>query len=491
MKYLQNSTKNKSIMHILNYINGTMQAALSGDTLDNFEPATGHVYGQIADSDSADVAMAFEAAKAAKESWAHTPAEEKFKWLNALADAIDADRERFAAAESKDQGKPLWLARNEMIRAAQNFRFFATAAMQFASESHATENKAINYTLRQPIGVVGCISPWNLPLYLFSWKIAPALAAGNTVIAKPSEFTAATAHLLGEACIKIGFPVGVLNIVNGLGPKVGQAMVEHKGIKAISFTGGTATGKHIASIAAPMFKKLSLELGGKNPNIIFEDADIEKAMKTTINTSFLNQGEICLCGSRLMVHESIYEVVKNRIVHEANNLKVGNPKEENTRVGAIVSQQHYDKVLAHIELAKEEGGTILAGGTPVFPEGFESGWFIAPTVIEGLSATCRTNTEEIFGPVITLIPFKDEEEALTIANATDYGLAATLWTENLTRAHRMAANLEFGIVWINCWLLRDLRTPFGGAKSSGVGREGGWEAMRFFTEPKNVCIALS
>jgi aminomuconate-semialdehyde/2-hydroxymuconate-6-semialdehyde dehydrogenase len=328
-------------------------------------------------------------------------------------------------------------------------------------------------------------------LYLFSWKIAPALAAGNTVIAKPSEFTAATAHLLGEACIKIGFPVGVLNIVNGLGPKVGQAMVEHKGIKAISFTGGTATGKHIASIAAPMFKKLSLELGGKNPNIIFEDADIEKAMKTTINTSFLNQGEICLCGSRLMVHESIYEVVKNRIVHEANNLKVGNPKEENTRVGAIVSQQHYDKVLAHIELAKEEGGTILAGGTPVFPEGFESGWFIAPTVIEGLSATCRTNTEEIFGPVITLIPFKDEEEALTIANATDYGLAATLWTENLTRAHRMAANLEFGIVWINCWLLRDLRTPFGGAKSSGVGREGGWEAMRFFTEPKNVCIALS
>jgi aminomuconate-semialdehyde/2-hydroxymuconate-6-semialdehyde dehydrogenase len=478
-------------MQVLNYINGKMQAAINGGSLDNFEPATGKVYGSVADSDGADVALAYEAANAAKISWANTPAEEKFKWLNALADAIDADRENFAIAESRDQGKPLWLARNEMIRAAQNFRFFATAAMQFASESHATENKAINYTLRQPIGVVGCISPWNLPLYLFSWKIAPALAAGNTVVAKPSEFTSATAHLLGETCVKIGFPVGVLNIVNGLGPKVGQAMVEHKGIKAISFTGGTATGKHIAATAGPMFKKLSLELGGKNPNIIFEDADIEKALKTSINTSFLNQGEICLCGSRLLIHESIYETVKQRIVEEAKKLKVGNPNHDDTRVGAIVSQPHYEKVLGYIELAKQEGGTVLAGGKALHPEGCEGGWFIEPTVIEGLSPVCRTNTEEIFGPVITLMPFKDEEEALAIANATEYGLAATIWTESLTRAHRMAAHLEFGIVWVNCWLLRDLRTPFGGAKSSGVGREGGWEAMRFFTEAKNVCIALS
>ena len=478
-------------MVVLNYINGKMQEAVSGLQLDNFEPATGNVYGYVADSDSADVQLAFEAADAAKSNWANTAAEEKFKWLNALADAIDADRENFAKAESRDQGKPLWLARNEMIRAAQNFRFFATAAMQFASESHAMENKAINYTLRQPVGVVGCISPWNLPLYLFSWKIAPALAAGNTVVAKPSEFTAATAHLLAETCMKIGFPAGVLNIVNGLGPKVGQAMVEHRGIKAISFTGGTSTGKHIAATAAPMFKKLSLELGGKNPNIIFDDADIEKALKTTINTSFLNQGEICLCGSRLLIHESIYDKVKNRIVEEAKKLKVGNPNNDDTRIGAIVSKPHFEKVLSYIEIAKEEGGQILTGGRALNPDGCESGWFIEPTVIEGLGPQCRINTEEIFGPVISLLPFKDEEEALQIANATEYGLAATVWTENLTRAHRLAANLEFGIVWINCWLLRDLRTPFGGAKSSGVGREGGWEAMRFFTEPKNVCIALS
>lgn len=478
-------------MKILNYINGNLAEAQSGKTLENFEPATGSVYGSVPNSDATDVEMAFEAADAARISWANTPAEEKFKWLNALADAIDSERDRFAEAESRDQGKPLWLAKNEMIRAAQNFRFFATAAMQFASESHAMENKAINYTLRQPIGVVGCISPWNLPLYLFSWKIAPALAAGNTVIAKPSEFTAATAHLLGEVCSRIGFPRGVINIVHGLGPSVGQAMVEHKRIKAISFTGGTATGKAIAATAAPMFKKLSLELGGKNPNIIFDDADIDKAVKTSVNTSFLNQGEICLCGSRLLIHASIYENVKQRIVLEAQKLKVGDPKQDDTRVGAIVSKQHYEKVLSYIELAKQEGGTVLTGGRAIHPKGLENGWFIEPTVIEGLGAQCRTNTEEIFGPVITLMPFETEEEALAIANGTEYGLAATLWTENLTRAHRFAAHLDFGIVWVNCWLLRDLRTPFGGMKNSGVGREGGWEAMRFFTEPKNVCIALS
>jgi aminomuconate-semialdehyde/2-hydroxymuconate-6-semialdehyde dehydrogenase len=477
-------------MQVLNYINGIAVPAQSGAFLENFEPAKGVVYGEVADSDAQDVERAYEAAKHAAPLWANTPAEEKFKWLNAIAEAIDAKRDAFAEAESRDQGKPLWLARNEMIRAAQNFRFFATAAMQFASESHATENKAINYTLRQPIGVVGCISPWNLPLYLFSWKIAPALAAGNTVVAKPSEFTAATAYLLAQVCIEIGFPAGVLNIVNGLGPKVGEAMVSHKGIKAISFTGGTATGKAIAAIAAPMFKKLSLELGGKNPNIVFEDADIDKAIKTSVNTSFLNQGEICLCGSRMLIHESIYEDVKRRIVAEAQKLQVGDPKADTTRVGAIVSEPHYQKVLSYIELAKEEGGVILTGGRALHPPHCETGWFIEPTVIEGLSATCRTNTEEIFGPVITLLPFKSEEEALAIANATEYGLAATVWTESLTRAHRFAGQLDFGIVWVNCWLLRDLRTPFGGMKSSGVGREGGWEAMRFFTEPKNVCIAL-
>lgn len=477
-------------MKVLNFINGELQEAVNGQSMDNYNPAKGEVYAQVPDSDHQDVQLAYDAAQAAYPNWSVLPAEEKFKYLNAIAEEIDKRRDEFALAESIDQGKPLWLAKNEMIRSAQNFRFFATAAMQFASESHATEDRAINYTLRQSIGVVGCISPWNLPLYLFSWKIAPALAAGNTVVAKPSEFTPATAHLLSKVCQEVGLPHGVLNIVHGLGPKVGQAMVEHPRIKAISFTGGTATGKHIAATAGPMFKKLSLELGGKNPNIIFEDADIEKAIKTTVNTSFLNQGEICLCGSRLLVHESLYNKVKEEMVKRAKSLVVGDPQDENTRVGAIVSKPHYEKVLSYIELAKQEGGRVIAGGEALHPEGFESGWFIAPTVIEGLGPSCRTNTEEIFGPVITLMSFKTEEEALQIANATEYGLAATVWTENLTRAHRFASQLEFGIVWVNCWLLRDLRTPFGGAKSSGVGREGGWEAMRFFTEPKNVCIAL-
>jgi aminomuconate-semialdehyde/2-hydroxymuconate-6-semialdehyde dehydrogenase len=410
--------------------------------------------------------------------------------LNAIAEGIDNLRDALAMAESNDQGKPLWLAKNEMIRAAQNFRFFATAAMQFSSESHAMENRAINYTLRTPIGVVGCISPWNLPLYLFTWKIAPALAAGNCVVAKPSEFTPVTAAMLGEICTAAGLPNGVLNIVHGLGSSVGQAIVEHPSIKAISFTGGTATGKHIASVAGPMFKKVSLELGGKNPNIIFADADLDKAIKTTVNSSFMNQGEICLCGSRVFVERSVYDHVKHALVQAVSEMKVGDPLDPNTRVGAIVSKPHYEKVLGYIALAKEEGASVLCGGMALHPEGLEEGYYIAPTILEGLSASARCNMEEIFGPVISIMPFDTEEEVLAMANATDYGLAATVWTEHLTRAHRVAGQLQMGIVWVNCWLLRDLRTPFGGVKSSGVGREGGWEAMRFFTEPKNVCIAL-
>jgi aminomuconate-semialdehyde/2-hydroxymuconate-6-semialdehyde dehydrogenase len=422
--------------------------------------------------------------------WSNTPAEERFKVLNAIAEGIDNLRDALAMAESNDQGKPLWLAKNEMIRAAQNFRFFATAAMQFSSESHAMENRAINYTLRTPIGVVGCISPWNLPLYLFTWKIAPALAAGNCVVAKPSEFTPVTAAMLGEICTAAGLPNGVLNIVHGLGGSVGQAIVEHPSIKAISFTGGTATGKHIASVAGPMFKKVSLELGGKNPNIIFADADLDKAIKTTVNSSFMNQGEICLCGSRVFVERSVYDHVKHALVQAVSEMKVGDPLDPNTRVGAIVSKPHYEKVLGYITLAKEEGASVLCGGMALHPEGLEEGYYIAPTILEGLSASARCNMEEIFGPVISIMPFDTEEEVLAMANATDYGLAATVWTEHLTRAHRVAGQLQMGIVWVNCWLLRDLRTPFGGVKSSGVGREGGWEAMRFFTEPKNVCIAL-
>jgi aminomuconate-semialdehyde/2-hydroxymuconate-6-semialdehyde dehydrogenase len=410
-----------------------------------------------------------------------------------IADLLEKNIDRFAEAETIDQGKPLWLSKNgEIPRAISNLRFFATAIEHFASEAHPMGTHAINYTLRTPLGVVGCISPWNLPLYLFTWKIAPALASGNCVIAKPSEITPMTAYLFSEICIEAGLPPGVLNIIHGLGPKVGARMSTHSGIKAISFTGGTKTGAEIARVAAPMFKKLSLELGGKNPNIIFADCDFDKMLDETVRSSFLNQGEICLCGSRIYVERSIYEKFKTAFVEKVKKeLIVGDPLLPQTKTGAIVSHMHFEKVLGYIELAKQEGGTILCGGNAVKPEGdCNNGWFIAPTVIEGLAHDCRTNQEEIFGPVVTITPFDSEEEVLMMANSTEYGLASIIWTENLTRAHRMASLIRAGIVWVNCWLLRDLRTPFGGVKSSGVGREGGWEALRFFTEQKNVCVKL-
>src|SRR5574343_414786 len=397
--------------------------------------------------------------------------------------------DEFVSAESLDNGKPLSLAKRvDIPRAVSNFRFFATAIQQSSTETHFMEGVGVNYTLRRPIGVVACISPWNLPLYLFSWKIAPALAAGNCVIAKPSEITPYTAYLLGKVAKEAGLPDGVLNILHGLGGSVGDAIVKHPKIKAISFTGGTKTGEYIARTAAPMFKKLSLELGGKNPNIIFADCNFENMIKTTVRSSFENQGQICLCGSRIFIERPIYEKFKEAFIEKVNALKVGDPNSD-VNVGAIVSKPHYEKILSYIELAKQEGGKILTGGEAVNPGGrCENGYFIKPTVIEGLAYNCRTNMEEIFGPVVTLTPFDTEEEVLQYANATEYGLASSIWTENLTRAHRMAEKVECGIIWINCWLLRDLRTPFGGMKNSGVGREGGWEALRFFTEAKNVCI---
>lgn len=478
------------MQRISNYINGALQSPIKSLYLDNYNPATGAVYSLIPDSDEADVDLAYTHANEAYKTWRLTSLEERFMVLNRIAELIDKNNDELALAESIDQGKPVWLAKNEMTRSAQNFRFFATAAMQFASESHNMEGQAINYTLRQPIGVVGCISPWNLPLYLFTWKIAPALAAGNCVVAKPSEITPMTAFLLSRICMEAGLPAGVLNIVHGLGPKVGSALVSHPKIKAISFTGGTSTGKHIASFAAPMFKKLSLELGGKNPNIIFADCDFDKALKTTVQTSFLNQGEICLCGSRIFIERPIYEKFKAALLLEVSKLQVGNPLLKESRIGAIVSKMHFEKVLSYIELAKQEGGSILTGGTSLKIEDHENGWFIAPTIIENLAYDCRCNTEEIFGPVVSIMPFDSADEVLEMANSTDYGLACTIWTQDISKAHNMAANIQSGIVWINCWLLRDLRTPFGGVKQSGVGREGGWEAMRFFTEPKNVCIKL-
>ena len=476
---------------IANYINGKLTEPVSGSYLDNYNPSTGKVYCLIPDSDHQDVAVAVDAAKRAKDKWSKTSNEDRFKVLNKIADLIDANLDLLARAESKDNGKPLKLAMSvDIPRASSNMRFFATAALHFASEAHGMQDKGYNYTLRQPIGIAGCISPWNLPLYLFTWKIAPALATGNCVIAKPSEITPMTAYLFSKICMEAGLPEGVLNIIHGLGPKVGAAITAHPDIKAISFTGGTSTGAEIARIAAPVFKKLSLELGGKNPNIIFADCDFEKMLSTTMHSSFANQGQICLCGSRIFVERPLYEKFRDAFVAKTKQMKVGDPFDDSVKMGAVVSKQHMEKILSYIELAKEEGGTILTGGKQIHLEGeLSGGYYLEPTIIEGLSADCRTNQEEIFGPVVTIMPFDNEEEVLGYANSTVYGLAATVWTNNINKANRIAANLDSGIVWVNCWLVRDLRTPFGGMKNSGVGREGGFEALKFFTESKNVCVA--
>ena len=479
-------------MNIRNYIDGTFSDPVGGQFLDNIDPSTGNAYGLIPRSQAADVDLAVAAAKAAFPTWSSLSAAERSSWLMKVSNAIDAKLDTLALAESKDNGKPLKLAiAVDIPRARDNFKFYATAILHDAYETHDMGVDGFNYTLRQPIGVAGCISPWNLPLYLFSWKIAPALAAGNTVVAKPSEVTPATAYLLSEILDEIGFPKGVLNIVHGLGAEVGAAIVAHNDTNIISFTGGTQTGKAISSVAAPMFKKVSLELGGKNANVIFDDCDFEDAVNTSVRSSFANQGQICLCGSRIYVQRGIYEKFKAAFLERVNGLTVADPLTNEARMGAVVSKEHMEKVLSYIELAKEEGGTLLTGGHRVQLEGrCEKGYFIAPTVFENLPAGCRTNQEEIFGPVVTLTPFDTEEEALAMANGTAYGLAATIWTSDLKTAHRMAAGLHAGIIWVNCWLLRDLRTPFGGVKQSGVGREGGFEALRFFTEPKNICIKL-
>lgn len=473
-----------------NFINGTYLAPVGEQYIDNFEPATGKVYSLIPDSDEKDVELAVEAAEKAFPIWSKMSIEERSAILVRVSEGIQNRMDEFVAAESRDNGKPLSLAAHvDIPRAVSNFHFFATSIIHFASEAHSMEGVGVNYTTRKPIGIVGCISPWNLPLYLFSWKIAPALAAGNCVIAKPSEVTPYSAYLLGKVCQEAGMPAGVLNIIHGLGHRVGDAIVKHPKVKAISFTGGTKTGEYIARTAAPMFKKLSLELGGKNPNIIFDDCDFDDMLSTTVRSSFANQGQICLCGSRIFVQRGIYEKFKTAFVERVNNLTVSHPTDPKAKMGALVSLPHLEKVISYIDLAKTEGGTVIAGGNRVQLEGeFVGGYYLQPTVIEGLHYQCRTNQEEIFGPVVTLTPFDTEEEVLTMANSTQYGLSATLWTSDLKRAHRVADQLQAGIVWINAWLIRDLRTPFGGVKASGVGREGGWEALRFFTEAKNVFV---
>ena len=474
---------------ILNFINGEYVESVSGEWLDNTNPATGEVYSQVTNSNDKDVLNAIKAAKGAQENWTRTSVEKRVEIIRKMATLIKEREEELALMETIDNGKPISVSSSvDIPRASRNFEFFADVMTQYSTDSY-NEHGVLNYVKRYPLGIVTCISPWNLPMYLFTWKIAPALITGNCVLAKPSEVTPMTASILGEIANKAGMPAGVLNIIHGEGHRVGDELVTNPAVKAVSFTGSTATGKVISKLAGEHLKKCSLEMGGKNPNIIFDDCDYNKALSTSVAAAFANQGQICLCGSRIFVEKSIYEKFKNDFVEKAKSLasKQGDPQDPKTRQGALVSEAHFNKVMSCIQQAVDEGGKILCGGERHGDKGF----FVQPTVIEGLSHECVTNQEEIFGPVGVLIPFETEEEAIIMANSTKYGLGASLWTENVNKAHRVADKIDSGIVWINTWMLRDLRIPFGGMKESGMGREGGTYSLNFFTEPKNICLKFN
>lgn len=478
-------------MNALNFIDGIFVEALDGSTLSNVNPATGGEIGSITRSKTDDVEAAVQAAMRARNDWAALSMLERADWLDRMADGLEQRKEEIAQRESRDTGKPLALARRvDAQRSIDNFRFFADFARQREPEVFEMSD-ATNVVHRNPIGVVGLITPWNLPLYLLSWKVAPALLMGNTIVAKPSEMTPLTAALMCEVASEIGLPPGVLNVVHGFGPEAGQAILEHPSIGAISFTGGTTTGRHVAATAAPMFKKLSLELGGKNATIVLDDVDLDSAVEGAIRAGFTNGGQVCLCGSRILVHSSIADEFTRRLVESVDAMVCGPPDDPSSQIGALISLEHLQKVESYIELGLEEGGAILTGGTremtgPV--TSVNNGAFLRPTVIDGLDHTSRTSTEEIFGPVVTIHRFDSDEQAIEIANSTEYGLAGSVWSKDIERAHALAKQIDTGIIWVNTWLHRDLRTPFGGVKNSGVGREGGDWSLGFFSEPLNVCI---
>ena len=471
-----------------NYIGGRFLTHSGGQWIDNPEPATGSHICRIPLSDASDVDAAVDAARVAQPAWGALSHSERADWLDRIADGLETRYEEIAALESRDTGKPISLARTvDAHRSVLNFRFFAGILREHEEDVFEMAS-ATNYVVNKPVGVGALITPWNLPLYLLSWKVAPAIGMGNTVVCKPSELTPMTADLMMQVIDKVGLPAGVVNLIHGDGTGAGAPLIAHSDVDLVSFTGGTSTGEKVAASAAPAFKKLSLELGGKNASIVFADCDMDSTVAGVVRAGFLNQGQVCLCGSRVLVEDSVYAEFRDRFVDAVEAMRIGDPSDESTDLGALISEDHLAKVQGYVELAKQEGGTLLTGGTPCLPSGFEGGNWMAPTVIEGLGPDSRCSTEEIFGPVVTLHPFSSEDEAVAIANNTRYGLAGSVWTSDLDKGRRVSEAIDTGMVWVNTWLHRDLRVPFGGVKDSGVGREGGKWSLGFFSEAMNVCV---